>query len=81
MSKELRKFITFLVFVVSSMTYSRATIDELPDAARDASWFYIFALAILAGCCESIEVYDHLFPAQYDDLSAFTRGAINCCSN
>lgn len=67
MPKELRQFLTFLVFVVSSMTYSRATIDELPDTAQDAYWLYIFGLAILAGCCESIEVYDHLFPAQYDE--------------
>lgn len=74
MSKELRQFITFLVFVVSSMTYSRATIDELPDAARDAYWLYIFGLAILAGCCESIEVYDHLFPAQYDESNDAKEG-------
>ena len=74
MPKELRQFITFLVFVVSSMTYSRATIDELPDAARDAYWLYIFGLAFLAGCCESIEVYDHLFPAQYDESNDANEG-------
>lgn len=74
MKKILRQSITFIIFATASMTYFRATMEELPETEADRYWYCILCLTILAGFCESIEIYDHLVPLHTNEPYSLEEG-------
>lgn len=88
MSRRLRQLLVIGTFVISAMIYFRTTMEEASnneESSKTNYWniVYLSSLALFAGLFEASEVYDHLFPQQFDaadDESSESRAIIPATS-